>query len=371
MAGISKKTASPVDGVIEKAPGTEEPTGILIGSATDLVWNTIPQPTEEETLETAKEACRKIVEAGITSIHWIALSAAELMAAKSLQQAGDVPLRIFLITTDEVFENLPAKADQSEPRIGGVLVFSDGYLASQTAALNKPYIGDPSNRGKLLYTQEELASLAFKIHRSKMQVIIHAMGDKAVDAALKAIQNLPKDENGFRHRIEQAALLNRQLVNRLRKLQPIVSVQPKVIESEFNVWSAVEHLGGTRAKMLFPVKTLLKQGVLVVGGSDCPMEPLNPLLGIQSLVMRKPLPGERLTVEEALSLFTIDAAYSTMEEKEKGSIEEGKLADLSILSEDPVTAPTDEIAETAVEMTIVGGKVVYQKMPASAVRDLN
>ena len=369
LSGISKKTAAPIDGAIEKTAGTNEPNGILVGSATDLVWNTIPQPTEEETLEAAKEACRKIIEAGITSIHWIALSATELMVAKRLQQTSDVPLRIFLIITDEVFENLPAQVDQSEPKVGGVLVFSDGYLASQTAALNIAYVGDPSNKGKLLYTQEELDRLATKIHKAKMQVIIHAMGDKAVDAAFKAIENLPKAERKFRYRIEQAALLNRQLINRLRKLQPIVSVQPKVIESEFNVWSAVEHLGGTRARMLFPVETLLKQGVLVAGGSDCPMEPLNPLAGIQSLVMRKPFPKERLTVEEALRLYTIGAAYATMEEKEKGSIEEGKLADLSILSDDPATVPRDKIAEITVEMTIVDGKVVYQKTPASAVRD--
>jgi predicted amidohydrolase YtcJ len=340
-----------------------EPTGILEGNATDLAWNAVPQPTEHETLEATKEACAKIVEAGITSIHWIALSETELAIAQKLIRGGDVPLRIFLIITDEVYENLPEQTDLTNRNIDGVVVFSDGYLASQTAALNKSYVGDPSNRGQLLYTQEELERLTAKIHRANLQVIIHAMGDKAVETALKALQSLPNAPNKHRHRLEQAALLNRQLIALLKKLKHIVSIQPKVVESEFNTWAANEHLGDERSRMLFPLKTLLRNGLRVVAGSDCPMEPLNPLLGIHSLVTRKPYPEERLTVEEALGLYTVDAAYATREETEKGSIEEGKLADLSILSEDPTAIPPENLVDVEVEMTIIGGKVAYQKAP--------
>jgi predicted amidohydrolase YtcJ len=364
LSGITKATAAPEDGAIEKNAETGELTGILSGNATDLVWSAVPQPTKEETLEAAKEACAKIVETGITSVHWIALSETELTVAQKLVE-GNVPLRIFLIVTDEIFENL-TKADQSEPKIGGVLVFSDGYLAAQTAALNKAYVGDSSNRGQILYAQEELDNLAAKIHRANLQVIIHAMGDKAVDAALKTLQTLHKTIKERPHRLEQAALLNRQLINRLKKLQTVVSVQPKVVESEFNVWSAIEHLGETRARMLFPLKTLLKKGIRVVGGSDCPMEPLNPMLGIQSAVTRKPFPKERLTVDDALRLYTIEAAFATGEETEKGSIEEGKLADLTVLSDDPTTTTQNKLAEVIAEMTIIGGKVVYRKPPALA-----
>jgi predicted amidohydrolase YtcJ len=187
------------------------------------------------------------------------------------------------------------------------------------------------------------------------------MGDKAVDDALRALQSLPNAAKKHPHRLEQAALLNRQLITRLKKMKPIVSVQPKVVESEFNVWAATEHLGETRARMLFPIKTLLKQGIRVVAGSDCPMEPLNPLLGVQSVVTRKPFPEERLTVEEALRLYTVDAAYATQEETEKGSIEEGKLADLSILSEDPTMTPPERLVDVEIEMTIIGGKIAHRK----------
>jgi predicted amidohydrolase YtcJ len=362
LAGVMKETALPKDGAIEKDE-TGEPTGILEGNATDLVWNAVPQPTGEETLEAAKEACMKIVEAGITSIHWIALSDAEVKVAQKLIRANDVPLRFFLIITDEVYENLPAEANLTDMGIGGVVIFSDGYLASQTAALNQSYVGTPSNRGQMLYTQEELERLAARIHKANLQVIIHAMGDKAVDAALKALQSLPEAWNECPHRLEQAALLNRQLITRLKKLAPIVSIQPKVVESEFNTWAAVEHLGEVRARMLFPLKTLLKHEIRVVGGSDCPMEPLNPLLGLQALVTRKPFPEERLTVEEALRLYTVDAANANSKEKEKGSIEEGKLADLVVLSGDLTAVASDRMGDIMVEMTIIGGWIAYQKMP--------
>ncbi len=363
LAGIGKTTVPPQDSIIEKNNETGEPTGILSGNATDLVWKAVPQPTQEEMLEYAKEACTKIVEAGITSIHWIALSATELTIAEKLIQEGEVPLRIFLIITDEVFENSSTKESRIEPKIGGVLIFSDGYLASQTAALDKAYVGNSTNKGQMLYTQEELDRLAAKIQKTKQQVIIHAMGDKAVDAALKTIQNLPKAPKERPHRLEQAALLNRQLIIRLGKLKPVVSVQPKVIESEFNMWSAAEHLGETRAKMLFPLRTLLKKGIRVVGGSDCPMEPLNPILGIQSIVTRKHFHEESLTTEQALGMYTIDAAHATGEDATKGSIEEGKLADLTVLSENPTTVAEDMLAGILTEMTIIGGKVVYRKPP--------
>ncbi len=272
-----------------------------------------------------------------------------------------MPLRVFLVITDEVFENLPKATDETDANISGVLVFSDGYLASQTAALNRPYVGDVANRGTLLYTQEELEHLIGKIHKASLQVIIHAMGDKAVGAALKALQSISVAPSKHRHRLEQAALLNKQLIQRIKKLDPIVSIQPKVVESEFNTWSATEHLGEERARMLFPLKTLMKNGVVVVGGSDCPMEPLNPLLGIQAVTTRRPFPEQRLTIEEALRLYTVEAAYATREENIKGSIEEGKLADLTILSSDPTAVSSENLPNVTVEMTIIGGRIAYQK----------
>jgi predicted amidohydrolase YtcJ len=181
--------------------------------------------------------------------------------------------------------------------------------------------------------------------------------------ALNVIEQTSQRASGkaVRFRIEQAAVLNKELIKRLKIQNVVVSIQPKVIATEFAVWSATERLGIERARWLHPLKTLLKEGVKVAGGSDCPMEPLNPLLGMQEAVLREHFPEQRLSVEEALGMYTLDAAYCSGEEKVKGSIEAGKLADLTVLSDDPLVAKTNRIKNINVELTIINGKVVYSK----------
>jgi hypothetical protein len=242
------------------------------------------------------------------------------------------------------------------------VISADGYLAAKTAALFKPY-ADGSASGKLLCTQGEMKATANKILEKGFQLVIHAMGDKAVDAALTVIEQVSKETSrkGARNRIEQAAVLNQDLISRLKKLGVIVSVQPLVVASEFSVWSTAEHLGAERARWLYPLKTLIENGIPVIGGSDCPMEPLSPLLGIQAAVTRTAFPKEQITVDEALRMYTADAAYSSNEENIKGSIEIGKLADITILSGDPKDVSPNQIENITVDMTLVGGKVVYPK----------
>ena len=126
-------------------------------------------------------------------------------------------------------------------------------------------------------------------------------------------------------------------------------------------WSAAEHLGPSRIRWLYPLKTLIKEGIRVIGGSDCPMEPLSPLSGIQAAVTREFFPEERITADEAIRIYTFNAAFASCEESIKGSIEKGKLADITVISRNLLTIPPNEIATIDVELTIVGGKVVYSK----------
>ena len=360
MAGVTKATSAPAGGVIDRNEKTDEPTGVLRENATNLVWNAVPEPNEEELIDAAGLAFEKMLEAGITSVHWIALSSIEVAVIQKLHEQNKLPLRVYLIVPINLLKGMASfKAhDDAALKIGGGLIFSDGYLASRTAALFRPYNDNPALKGKLLCTQEEMSKLAEEIIKTGLQLVIHAVGDRAVDAALTTIETTGR---GHRNRIEQAAVVNEDLLERIKKLNVIVSVQPRVAASEFSVWSAVEHLGPERAKWLFPVKTLLREGVRVVGGSDCPMEPLNPLLGMQTAVTREVFPEERITVEEALRMYTVDAAYSSNEENVKGSVETGKLVDLAVLSCDPCSVLPSEIESISVEMTIVGGKVVFSK----------
>jgi predicted amidohydrolase YtcJ len=358
LANVTSETCAPAGGTIEEDTETGEPSGILRENATDLVWKTIPEPSEDELMEAVSLACEKILEAGVTSIHWIVESSTELLMAQRLCSENRLPLRVYIIAPANILDQLGSKA-----RALGVEVFVDGSLAARTAALKEPYIGSPPTKGQILYSQKELDALVAKAHKARFCLVIHAMGDQAIDMALaaigKALMEAPRKDH--RHRLEQASVLNQDLIRRIKKLGITVSVQPKCVISEFSVWSAVERLGYERARMLYPLKILFNEGIRVVGGSDCPMEPLSPLSGIQAAVTRAFFPEEQISVYEALRMYTINGAYASSEEEVKGTIEEGKLADLTVLSDDPRTVSPSRIGDIEVKMTVVGGKVVYQK----------
>ena len=363
LAGITAQTPVPSGGTVDKNLQTGEPTGILRDSATNMVWKIVPEPSEDELLDATALACQRIAEAGLTSVHWIVISENEISIIQKLNVEGRLPIRVNVIVPEGFLEKTIGfqSTDSLMLHVGGSLVVVDGYLDSKTAALSKPYSDEPNNYGKLLFIPQLLATSIERILAAGFQPVIQAMGDKAVDTALKAIERTAKQASSksVRFRMEQAALLNPQLVKRLRIKRIVVSVQPKVIATEFSVWSATERLGIERAKGLHPLKTLLNSGVKLAGGSDCPMEPLNPLLGVEAAVLRADFPEQRLSVEEALRMYTIDAAYSSIEENVKGSVEVGKLADLVVLSDDPLAIETNEIKDIKVEMTIINGKVIY------------
>jgi len=365
LAGITHQTPVPSGGTVDKDLQTGELAGILRDSATNMVWKVVPEPNEDELLDATALACQKIVEAGLTSIHWIMLSENEISIIQKLHNQGRLPIRVNVIVPMAFLEKTTCfqSSDSLILHVGGSLIAIDGYLDSKTAALSKPYSDELSNRGKLLYTPQSLATSINRVIAAGFQPILQAMGDKAVDTAISAIEQTAKQPSGnsIRFRIEQAALLSPQLIERLKTQKIIVSVQPKVIATEFSVWSATERLGIKRAKWLHPLKTLLNLGVKVAGGSDCPMEPLNPLLGVEAAVSRVDFPEQRLSVYEALRLYTVDAAFSSGEEALKGSIEVGKLADLVVLSDNPLAVATSEIKNINVEMTILDGNVVYSK----------
>ncbi|MGB9854011.1 MAG: amidohydrolase [Candidatus Bathyarchaeales archaeon] len=367
LAGITRETVPPQGGEIEKDPQTGEPTGILRENATDLVWKIIPEPTEEEIIENVKLAFKKILEAGITNVHWIVLSPSEIAIIRKLCTKNELPIRVHLIipiTFLKDLENLKAEL-KGKVKLQGVIIFADGSLASRTAALSSPYKDRPTTKGNLFYTQKQLMKLIAEICKNSLQPVIHAMGDQAINLALNAIEETldETDRKNLRPRIEQAAVLNTDLIRRMRLLEVTASVQPYLIFSEFSVWSAMEGLGIERARWLYPLKTLITEGVIMCGGSDCPMEPLNPFLHIKAAVARQSFLEEQITVDEALRMYTVNAAYASFEEDIKGSIEEGKLADLTVLSQDPLKIPPNQIDRIKVEMTIVGGKVAYSSSP--------
>jgi predicted amidohydrolase YtcJ len=360
VANITKATVVPEGGAIDKDPQTGEPTGILRDGATDLAWSKVPESTEEELVEAAVQACQNISAAGITSIHWLATSKADVSLLRNLVRRGQLPLRVYMVVPDSYldgsvsFEGLNGES----AKVGAAEVSLDGYLAMRTAALSEPYLTNPPMNTPLLCTREALQDSVQKIVAQGYQPILHAMGDKAVDAALKALESVPQER---RPRIDPAALLNAELVERFKAQNVVVSVQPLVAASEWQVYHTDASLGEERAKWLYPLKILLQKGVRVCGGSDCPMEPLNPMLGLNWLITRQFPADEQVTINEAIRMYTVNAAYATGEENHKGTVEEGKLADLTILSNDPREVAPAKIRDITVDMTIVAGKPVFMR----------
>lgn len=365
-AGISKDTATSLDEQIDRDPKTGELTGVLKEAASDLAWNAQPEPTEQELMQTCVSACQKAVEAGLTSVHWFVQSPAEIRVLQELREQKRLPLRVYLVVPIEFLSqqsaSLPSRfVNDDTLRLGGVKILTDGSLGARTAALKEPYNDEPSTKGILCYSEKQIEKIVMLAQNRDLQLCVHAIGDRAINTTLNAFEKTQKKTLGkeHRHRLEHASVLSKQLIKRLKKLGLLVSVQPHFVVSDFWVEA---RLGSARAKWTYPFKTLIESNIRLSGGSDCPVEPISPLLGIYALVARTSFPEERVSVEEALRIYTVNGAYASFEERFKGSIEIGKLADLTVLSHDPSTIKPDKIKDVKVELTIVGGKIAYSRL---------
>ena len=363
LAGMTAEKAAE-NGDADVDGKTGQLNGILREKASELVDKAIPKPTEEELKKTCLLACEKAIENGLTCVHWLVESPEEMRAIQQLHFEEKLPLRVFLgIETEQIDElirfGLLTGFGDDMLKIGFIKVFADGSLGGHTAALKEPYTDKPESCGMLLKTQAELDELVSKAHSAGLRLGIHAIGDRAVEAALKAYEKALRSNPRIdhRHRVEHCSVLNPKLIVQMKRLGLVASVQPHFVVSDF--WVA-DRVGKTRARWVYPFKTLLREGLVVVSGSDCPVEPISPILGIWAAAARKSIPEENLTVEEALETYTVNAAYASFDESKRGTIETGKLADLTILSDDPFTVKPDNIRKIKAEMTIIGGNVEYE-----------
>jgi predicted amidohydrolase YtcJ len=363
LAGITKETVVE-GGKIDLDETSGQPCGIIRGNAMRLIWKVVPQPSSEVLEETCLLTCKKAVEAGLTGVHWLVETTDEIRAIKKLDSEGKLPIRAYLGVPLKLIDslanlNLSTGAAASMVRMGFVKLFADGSLGSRTAALKEPYSDEPKSNGLLLHSKKKLCQLVLEAHKAGFQVGVHAIGDRGIenvlDAYEEALKRFPMEDH--RYRIEHCSVLNPQLIRRMKKLRLIASVQPHFVVSD--PW-IVDRVGRKRARWVYPFKTLLKKGVVVASGSDCPIEDISPLLGIWAAAAKRS-PDESLTVKEALESYTLNAAYASFDEDEKGTIEVGKLADFTVLSDDLFNIEPDMINKVVVEMTVVDGKVVYAR----------
>lgn len=361
LAGITEETVVE-GGKIDLDEATGQPCGILEGNAMGLIWKAVPKPGLGVLEEACLLACTRAVEAGLTGVHWLAESMDEIQAIHKLNSKGKLPLRVYLGIPFKLLDRLAnlglsSEALDSKLRMGFVKLSADGSLGSRTAALKEPYSDEPRSNGLLLHPKKKLCQLVLKAHKAGFQVGVHAIGDRAIenvlDAYEQALKRSPLEDH--RHRIEHCSVLNPELIKRMKDLGLIASVQPHFVVSDF--WLA-DRVGKQRARWVYPFKTLVKNGVVVASGSDCPIEEISPLLGIWAAVAKNGS-NESLTVKQALESYTLNAAYASFDEDEKGTIEVGKLADFTVLSDDLFSVEPDMIKKVAVEMTVVDGKTVY------------
>ena len=365
IAKINRETRAPEGGEIDRDPSTGEPTGILRENAMGLVLDRIPAPSSGQIMESTRVAMKMAAEKGLTGVHCIIDSPRELQALQSLHTGGELTLRFYVLIPVRMADGLKDLGIETGfgdemLRVGAVKIEEDGSLGARTASLRQPYEDDPRNSGILTISPEELERIVPELHRSRLQVAIHAIGDRAAEVSLRSISRAQGDgEPGLlRHRLEHASILDKGLIDLMKRLGVLAAVQPRFITSD---WWAENRVGRSRSSWIYPFRSMMEGGVTLSGGSDCPVEPLDPVLGIFSAVTRGGSQmQERLSVEQAIQLYTRNAAYAEFAEEQKGVIKEGKLADLVVLERDLTDIAPEEIKDVAVAMTIVGGNVVFQ-----------
>lgn len=370
-AGIDENTDDPPGGRIERDPLNREATGLLKENACNLVWDRVPSLPTTTSERLLREAMKIANSYGLTGIHdFEGQRAFDLF--RQMAADNELTLRVAYWIPDGDLDsamNLGTRSGFGDEavRFGGVKLYCDGTLGSQTASMFEPYEGSADNCGICVTPQEQLTEIARKASQAGISVAIHAIGDKAVHQALNAIEaSAPENikENRLRHRIEHIQLLHSPDVERFKKLRVIASVQPVHAPSDRDV---AEKYWGKRCKLAYAYQTLRKSGAQVVFGSDVPIETLNPWSGIYAAVTRKKTnedeswyPKEKLGLAEAVSAYTRWASYASYEENVKGSIQIGKLGDMVILSQDVFEIEPERLPETKAECTILGGKIAFQ-----------
>lgn len=356
------------------------PTGVLIDAAMELVSRQIPPPTEIVLEEALQRAIAEVHRYGLTGVHDAGANWDTIQRYRRAVDRGMLRLRLYVMVDGlgEAFDHIctqgPLLGYGGYLTVRSVKFYIDGALGSRGAALLADYSDDPGNQGLLRYPPEGFTQMVQQAMRCGLQVNTHAIGDLGVhvvlDAYEQALQTL--SHTAGRHRIEHAQVVAPPDFARFSALGVIASMQPTHATSD--MYWAEDRLGPDRVRGAYAWRTLLQHGVRLAFGSDFPVESPNPLLGFYAAVTRQDAQGwppggwypeQRLTREEALRAFTLEAAYAAFQEHELGSLTPGKYADFVILSQDIMTIPPEEILRTQVLATFIGGRCVFHHETAA------
>ena len=369
-AGVTAASRDPEGGkILRDASGN--PTGVFIDEAMELIDRIVPPPTQEQRKARVLAAAQAIAATGLTGIHDAGIDSSTITAVRELIDEKRFPIRVYAMLGDSTpllttwFAQKPLIGHGNRLTVRSVKLYADGALGSRGAALLEPYSDDPGNSGLMIATPEHIEDVARRAKAAGFQVNTHAIGDRGVrnviDAYARAGISAPD-----RYRIEHLQVISPPDVPRLVQHGIIASMQPTHATSD--MYWAEARLGPERVKGAYAWRTVLNAGGRLALGSDFPVELVNPFLGIHAAVTRQDqknwpaggwYPAERLTLAEAIRGFTLDAAYAAFEESSRGTIEPGKLADLTIVEGDLYAMPATELFKAKVRYTVVGGDVVF------------
>ena len=377
LAGVDPGTRDPPGGrIVRDARG--EPTGILEERAAELVAGKVPPPSDEKRLRGILAALRLAARTGVTSVQTEA-PAEDFAIYEDLRREERLTLRVYgwvPLSTEEIgrFKGLGEEAPFGDAwlRRGILKAYADGTLGSRTALMLEPYADDPRTRGIRRIPVEERDAMVLAADRAGLQVGVHAIGDAAnrevLDAFEKAAQQTGR--RGARHRVEHAQVLAPADIGRFSKLGVIASMQPTHATSDLR-W-AEERIGAVRAgEGAYAWRKLLEAGARIAFGTDFAVEPIAPIEGLYSAVTRQSreppfrptggwIPSEKLTLADAIRLYTAGSAYAEFQEADKGTLEVGKLADLVVWDRDLFATPEGKLLEAKPVLTVVDGRIVFE-----------
>lgn len=381
IAGINKSTPDPVNGRIERDAKTGEPTGTLRESAAGLVSKFLPTYTAKDQVEGLRRGLKMANDFGITSFQEAAAEESELKAYAELDRRGELTARVHAALYVDPAKGLQQIAGLKELqrkyqgrnlRINSVKIFADGVIEPHTAALLEPYVGLGEERGKANWETEALNQMVVALDREGFQIHVHAIGDRGVRMTLDAFE-LARKTNGIRnsrHHIAHLELIDPADIPRFRQLNVVANFQPLWAFADPYITKLTEpFLGPERSRWLYPIGSVAKTGAIIACGSDWSVSSMNPLEAMQVAVTRRGLedgageawrPEQLVDLQTVIAGYTINGAYVNFEEKETGSIEVGKAADLIVVDRNLFEVAKPDIHKAKVLLTLLNGKELYR-----------